>query len=559
LNKQKMLVLMLVVVMFTSLLYGCGNNANDTGGNTKAPSQKAENTGTNDKETDGGPLTPFKETVKVNIVGQNNPTVIYVNGESMDDNVLTRFFKEKLNVETPKKWKVDDTQYTQHIDLSIASNDLPDMFSVNSAQLNRLINNGQVQDLTEAYNKYASDNLRHTLEYMDNIGFQTSTVDGKIYGLPLPNDFADFIAMVYIRQDWLDKLGLKPPTTLGELEAVSKAFVNQDPDGNNKADTIGIAMDQTFGFPMDGIGAALGAYPKIWIDDPEKPGSLAYGSIQPEMKQTLAKMQQFYKDGLFDKEFAVKNASKVAETVAAGKAGIFIGPFWAPLWQLQLNIKNEPNAVWNVYPIPTKADGTLLPKAASFVYRWQAVRKGFESPEAVIKMANLWYELWQGEYADWYHGLNKTDYKEVQEGLKFYSPIWFDVPDKNMKLGYVMREALKKNDRSIIKSPEGQKMWDVIKEGSPYGWSQNLITTQSEYVLGEIYKGNYMLDKFNASPSANMLAKKPILEKLESETFTKIIMGESIDKFDDFVKEWKKAGGNEITKEVNDWYAANRK
>jgi putative aldouronate transport system substrate-binding protein len=554
---KKPIALFLALAMTTTLLYGCAGNEAKTGG-SESTTESESGTGSAAAPADG-PLVPFEKTVTVNIVGQNNPTVIYVNGESMEDNVITRFYKEKLNVETPKKWTVDTTKYKEHIDLSIASNDLADTFDVSSAQLNRLINNGQVADLTEAYEKYASENLRNTMEYMDKIGLQTSTVDGKIYGLPLPNDFADFIAMTYIRQDWLDKLGLKAPTTLAELEAVATAFVKQDPDGNGKADTLGIAMDQTFGFPMDGIGATLGAYPKIWLNDESNPGSLKYGSIQPEMKETLAKMQQFYKDGLFDKEFAVKNAEKVAETVAAGKVGIFIGPFWAPLWQLQLNKKNDPNAVWNVYPIPANQDGELLPKAASFVYRWQVVSKDFENPEAIIKMANLWYELWQGEHAAWYHGLNKAEYKDVQEGLKFYAPFWFDVPDKNMKLGYVMREALEKDDPSIIKSPEGQKMWDVIKEGSLYGWSQQLITTQSEFVLGEQYKGNYMFDKFNGAPSANMLAKKPILEKLESEMFTKIIMGESLDTFDTFVTEWKRLGGEEITKEVSTWYEANGK
>lgn len=556
---RKSISTILTLALAATLLYGCGGNEGKGGSESSpSPASPAPGAGQAGDPAADGPLTPFEKTVTVNLVGQNNPTVIYVNGESMDDNVLTRLYQERLNVVTPKKWKVDSTKYAEHIDLSIASNDLPDTFDASSAQLNRLITNGQVEDLTEAYEKYASDNLRNALEYMDKIGFQTSTVDGKIYGLPLPNDFADFIAMTYLRQDWLDKLGLQPPTTLEELENVARAFKEQDPDGNGKPDTIGIAMDQTFGFPLDAVGASLGAYPKIWIDDPAEAGKLVYGSTQPAMKETLARMQQYFKEGLLDKEFAVKNADKVAETIAAGKVGVFIGPFWAPLWQLQLNHKNEPEAVWNVYPIPAGPDGTVKPKASSFVYRWQVVRKGFEHPEAIVKMANLWYELWQGADAEWYHGLNKAEYKEVQEGLKFYAPFWFDVPDKNMNLGYVMREALEKNDPSIIESPEGQKMWDVIMEGSDYGWSQRLITTQSEYVLGEQYKGNYMFDKFNAAPSANMLSKKPILDKLESETFTKIIMGDSIDKFDSFVEEWKKAGGDEITKEVNDWYAANR-
>ncbi|MGG3280993.1 hypothetical protein [Paenibacillus solani] len=40
------------------------------------------------------------------------------------------------------------------------------------------------------------------------------------------------------------------------------------------------------------------------------------------------------------------------------------------------------------------------------------------------------------------------------------------------------------------------------------------------------------------------------------ETFTKIIRGAaSVDEFDQFVLNWKNLGGDQITQEVNEWYA----
>ncbi len=42
-------------------------------------------------------------------------------------------------------------------------------------------------------------------------------------------------------------------------------------------------------------------------------------------------------------------------------------------------------------------------------------------------------------------------------------------------------------------------------------------------------------------------------EKLEEETFAKIITGKAgIEAFDSFVEEWKASGGDEITKEVQE-------
>lgn len=44
---------------------------------------------------------------------------------------------------------------------------------------------------------------------------------------------------------------------------------------------------------------------------------------------------------------------------------------------------------------------------------------------------------------------------------------------------------------------------------------------------------------------------------MESEAFLKIIYGqESPDSFDSFVEKWKSSGGDDITKEVNEWYQA---
>ncbi|MNH33226.1 hypothetical protein D3C78_778740 [compost metagenome] len=54
-----------------------------------------------------------------------------------------------------------------------------------------------------------------------------------------------------------------------------------------------------------------------------------------------------------------------------------------------------------------------------------------------------------------------------------------------------------------------------------------------------------------------MAQKGELLRKMEDETFLKIIYGQdSADAFDSFVEKWKSSGGNDITREVNEWYQA---
>lgn len=51
----------------------------------------------------------------------------------------------------------------------------------------------------------------------------------------------------------------------------------------------------------------------------------------------------------------------------------------------------------------------------------------------------------------------------------------------------------------------------------------------------------------------SMKLKWANLQKLQDETFLKIVTGEaSIDSFDEFVSTWKSTGGDQITKEVEE-------
>ncbi|MNW22342.1 hypothetical protein D3C71_2237620 [compost metagenome] len=57
-----------------------------------------------------------------------------------------------------------------------------------------------------------------------------------------------------------------------------------------------------------------------------------------------------------------------------------------------------------------------------------------------------------------------------------------------------------------------------------------------------------------------MQSKGALLSKLESEAYLKIIYGEKpVEYFDDFVKEWKASGGDQVTADVNKWYDSTKK
>ena len=121
-------------------------------------------------------LEPFADPVKVTVMREASLTIWFPEGESYQKNVLTDFYKEKLNIDYDVKWITDNGHYREQIDLALASNDLPDIFEVTPQQLYRAAKAGQIQPLGEVYDKYASDKVKAALSLNDNMFFDQATV-----------------------------------------------------------------------------------------------------------------------------------------------------------------------------------------------------------------------------------------------------------------------------------------------------------------------------------------------------------------------------------------------
>ena len=59
--------------------------------------------------------------------------------------------------------------------------------------------------------------------------WDNTKINGKNYVVPIVRPLE--VGGLAIRRDWLDKLGLKMPTTMDELYTVMKAFKEKEPDG----------------------------------------------------------------------------------------------------------------------------------------------------------------------------------------------------------------------------------------------------------------------------------------------------------------------------------------
>ena len=94
---------------------------------------------------------------------------------------------------------------------------------VSTADYETLKENGQLADLSGTL-QYASEEVSKYLQEDPTILESLTTEDGKLYTIPQYYDVRREMNMLYIRQDWLDELGLEVPKTTEELETVMKAF-----------------------------------------------------------------------------------------------------------------------------------------------------------------------------------------------------------------------------------------------------------------------------------------------------------------------------------------------
>ena len=115
-------------------------------------------------------------------------------------------------------------------------------------------------------------------------------------------------------------------------------------------------------------------------------------------------------------------------------------------------------------------------------------------------------------------------------------------------------------DPNLKENCEQLRRYDEVDKKS---WSQIRISGENGafHVIDDEYlkKDRLKLNAYYDNPTKTMTEKLATLEKMQDEVFTKIILGEDISSFDTFVEDWKRLGGEQITKEVNDWYKEKNK
>ena len=91
------------------------------------------------------------------------------------------------------------------------------------------------------------------------------------------------------------------------------------------------------------------------------------------------------------------------------------------------------------------------------------------------------------------------------------------------------------------------------------GWSlEYMVASATNMLYSSPLSFTEQFNEFQGMLSEDSAFNKVTLDKLMVETYTNIIMGESVDTFDAFVDEWYAEGGQEILDEANAWYESKK-
>ena len=517
---------------------------------------------------------------------------IWPEGRSLTNNAYTDWCLKDIGIIWEMKWIAPDNPTSeQKLNLAIASNDVPDLLYFEKKMLMKMARSGQIIPLDDLVEKYSSDLVKYVASERqaaeNGMLYAPFLYQGKRYAIP---DYAHPVDPQYnwYRKDILDELGLAIPTTIDEFGDALGAITAKYPN------MVGVEVGKTGLCPV--IMDAYGAFPNIWL---EKSGELVFGSIQPEMKNALAKMAEWYAEGYFDKEFVVTDFE---EKWVSGDAFSRSAMWWMSWVNSVPLTQNVPTCVLSCFPYlkgPDGFQGRLMGSGASG-WGW-AISSKFDKPEALLIQQNFYVDSAYRnmddlrEKFDFHYNpepnqpiaLNQDEYvalldsgieleKARQSRIFDYKEQGPDQGDSegffNENVGHTVRQGIKTFQRStdlrdalinllIVMRDGGEKASLSEYEQALYdqvdaAWGMMLCMNHLDGTLiARSLRDTEVRDQFLGSPTDSMVEKKAYLDKLQDETYVKIIMGEApIDSFDQFVTDWKNNGGDEIIEEVNQWY-----
>jgi len=307
---------------------------------------------------------------------------------------------------------------------------------------------GLLVDKTDFFHQFPNINNYYTEMNL----FMAASEGGRMFRVP--GDIAEPACMTtWIRQDWLDNLGLDIPTNLHQFVHVLEQFTHSDPTGTG---------EQTFGF--SGQGLEFRSFHPFWSPWNLHPGHFVvledgrviHGSTEPEMRYALSYIHNLAVQGAIDPILAVSHPSPGEIFINGGHGAFYRWVAWLNPGggdRIAFETHNPGAVITPLEPIqhPQTGFSTDEPENPG-AWCWWAITTSAQDPERIFAMfddmaspENFIFRMW---------GEEGVHYEFDADGVFMPLVSQEDNMAQNIGLGFLSNFVSRKDEANITNTRE---------------------------------------------------------------------------------------------------------
>ena len=299
------------LLMMSTVLVGCGDGSGDGGSSGGNKSELVGNTYVADF-----PVVKEKITITAMALKWSGTGVI-------EELAWNSYYEKKTNIHVD--WiEVPRAELGTKVQLALQSGDIPDIMvtggmGINDSQLLQYSEEGQFAEIGPLLEKWGP-NIKKVMDATPEAQ-KSSYVNGKLYSLPLLQS-NQTTRIWFVRQSWLDNLGMGIPTTMTEYYNMLSAFKNNDPNGNGKKDEIPFATNEWTPAMWEPWGLDWW-YSNSFMTVDES-GKVYFGPLTNACKEGARYWNKMYDEGLVSDAILNTGEEGLLALIGRGNVGAFL-------------------------------------------------------------------------------------------------------------------------------------------------------------------------------------------------------------------------------------------
>lgn len=432
----------------------------------------------------------------------------------------------------------------EQLNIMLASGDLPDIMYYYFGELSstqKAVEDGTYLDIVKYAEKFAP-NYKELLKKEDfSLGIAKHGGE-KIGYLPSYSNDKRYSAYngYFLRKDWLDKVGLDVPKTIPEWEEVLTAFRDAKLGENGTTIPFATIISGSMHKEMFASGFGIPCISNFYVH-PET-GKVTHPALQPEYKEYITTMKEWYAEGLIDPNFLAGDVKQADSLMLNNQLGsIYIDNNNDIPKYLMADKTLELVAA----PYPQKADGTsMYPDPREAVGNYGAVVSGnCKYPVEAVRLVDYLYSQEGSDLLNW--GIEGETYTVNDDGSKTFTDLILHnkdgkSPTEAFADTYYARAGIfgvvQYGPVESIQSISEDRVREVVEASVKYS-----LETDDTCVIGAL--------PWTDEEKESIASYNENVSTYLDEMHQKFVLGkEPIENYDKFVEQIKKIGLEELVK-----------